>query len=154
MEDGSRSAVRWVLVPAFLLLAACGGAGNTERTGTGSAPSPSPSPSTEAPARPTPSTPAAAASPAPAPSAEAAPVQLRLQFSENTWVEAVVDGGQRISELHVTGEEMLVNAEREIVLTVGNVGAVRATLNGQPYVLPGESGQVGRDLLIKAPAEP
>lgn len=152
MEDGSRSAVRWLLIHAFLLLAACGGAGNTERTGTGGAPSPPPS--IEASARPMPSPPAAAASTAPAPSAEAAPVQLRLQFSANTWVEAVVDGGQRIAELHVAAEEMAVHAEREIVLTIGNVGAVRATLNGQPYELPGESGQVGRNLVIRAPAEP
>lgn len=87
------------------------------------------------------------------PIAATAPVQLRLEFTGNTWVDAVVDGGDRVSELHTTGEEMLVEAEREIVLTIGNGGAVRATLNGNPYPLAGESGQVLRDLVIKAPAE-
>ena len=82
------------------------------------------------------------------------PIELRLEFTEDSWVEAVADGGDPVSELHIAGEEMVVNAQREIVLKVGNVGAVRATVNGQPYALPGKTGDVLRDHVIRAPAAP
>jgi hypothetical protein len=81
-------------------------------------------------------------------------MELRLRFSDDSWVEAVADGQDPISELHIAGEEMVVSAQREIVLDVGNVGAVSATLNGQPYALPGKTGDVLRDHVIRAPTAP
>lgn len=86
-------------------------------------------------------------------STSTAPLQLRLQFTESTWADAVADGGKRASKVYIAGEEMVVNAEREIVLSIGNGGAVRATLNGRPYPIEATSGQVVRDLVIKATAE-
>ena len=96
----------------------------------------------------------AVATSTPAADSAALPVKLLLEFTGDTWVQAVVDGQQRISELHIEGEEMRVEAAREIVLTLGNAGAVRATVNGVPHPLPTESGVVVRDLVIRAPAEP
>ena len=143
---GAPSSQRWVLplLPALLVALACGA---EPRSTEGEPPAPiaasSKAPSSSVPA----ATPAPASDPSNA-------IELRLQFTADSWVKALVDGQSQVSELHIEGEEMVVNAQREIVLTVGNVGAVRATLNGRPYPLPGKTGDVVRDLVIRASAEP
>ena len=132
------------LLPALLVALACGAEPrSTEGGPPATIAAPSKAPSSSVPA----ATPAPASDPSNA-------IELRLRFTADSWVKAVVDGQSQVSELHIEGEEMVVNAQREIVLTVGNVGAVRATLNGRPYPLPGETGDVVRDLVIRASAEP
>ncbi|HYX23295.1 MAG TPA: helix-turn-helix domain-containing protein [Thermoanaerobaculia bacterium] len=96
------------------------------------APAPKPKPATLAAAPPPPS----------------APLQLSLNFNQDCWVEAVIDGKNRFSELRVQGEALQLEAEKSIVLTLGNAGAVEAQVNGYPLDLGKKQGDVLRDLQI------
>jgi cytoskeletal protein RodZ len=87
--------------------------------------------------------------PAAAPAAVPADTMLvNLSFTAECWVEAVIDGSQRISELRVQGESMQIRARESVLLTLGNAGSVRVEVNGRPVQLGGEPGQVVRDLVI------
>jgi cytoskeletal protein RodZ len=87
----------------------------------------------------------AAAPPAPQPSA---PLEVSLDFTKDCWVEAVIDGRNRFSELRVQGEALQLEAERSIALTLGNAGAVEVQVNGYPLELGKRDGDVVHDLLI------
>ncbi len=91
--------------------------------------------------------PRSASTPAPPPQ-PAAPLEVTLNFSQDCWVEAVIDGKNRISELRVQGEALPLEAEKSVVLTLGNAGAVEIQVNGYPLELGKKSGEVVRDLLI------
>lgn len=94
--------------------------------------------------------PAPAPKPAAAPSAPqpSAPLQVSLDFTQDCWVEAVIDGKNRTSELRVQGEALQLEAEKSIVLTLGNAGAVEVQVNGYPLDLGKKKGDVVHDLLI------
>ena len=94
-----------------------------------------------------PSQPAVPARPSPPP--PSAPIQVSLDFSKDCWVEAVIDGGKhRFSELRVQGESLPLEAEKSIVLTLGNAGAVDMQVNGYPLPLNKKDGDVVHDLVI------
>ncbi|HEV7784524.1 MAG TPA: RodZ domain-containing protein, partial [Thermoanaerobaculia bacterium] len=95
--------------------------------------------------------PAPATKPALAPTAPpqpSAPLQVSLDFTQDCWVEAVIDGKNRSSELRVQGESLQLEAEKSIVLTLGNAGAVEVQVNGYPLDLGKKKGDVVHDLLI------
>jgi cytoskeletal protein RodZ len=95
--------------------------------------------------------PAAALKPAATPNAPpqpSAPLQVALDFTQDCWVEAVIDGKNRTSELRVQGESLQLEAEKSIVLTLGNAGAVEVQVNGYPLDLGKKKGDVVHDLLI------
>ena len=111
--------------------------------------------SSEAPAPP----PAAVAAPPPpvAPSPEPTPVMevlpraplvVTMDFAEDCWVEATVDGQRRLSELHVQGESLMLEADELVVLTLGNARAVRIEVNGRQYEMEVGSGRIARDVRI------
>jgi cytoskeleton protein RodZ len=109
------------------------------------------------------SAPPVAATPAPRPAPPGGEVQpeepdvplhVTLGFTGECWVEAVLDGERRISELRVQGESMQLEAEESVVLTLGNGSVVRVEVNGEPFDLGAGPGQVVRDLLIQAPTAP
>ena len=83
-----------------------------------------------------------------APPQPSAPLQVSLDFTQDCWVEAVIDGKNRSSELRVQGEALQLEAEKSIVLTLGNAGAVEAQVNGYPLDLGKKKGDVVHDLLI------
>lgn len=85
----------------------------------------------------------AAAEPAPR-----APLVVTMDFAEDCWVEAEVDGRRRLSELHVQGESLMLEAEEEVVLTLGNARAVRIEVNGLRYEMDISSGRIARDVRI------
>jgi hypothetical protein len=60
----------------------------------------------------------------------------------------VTDGKNRFSELRVQGEALQLEAEKSIVLTLGNAGAVDVQVNGYPLDLGKKEGEVVHDLLI------
>jgi cytoskeletal protein RodZ len=93
---------------------------------------------------PTPVTPPAA----PAPEVPRSPLEVNLDFARECWVEALIDGKNSRSELRVQGESLQLDAERSVVLTLGDGGAVEIHVNGHPLPLARGSGQVVRDLLI------
>ncbi len=89
-----------------------------------------------------------AATPA-APPQPSAPLQVALDFTQDCWVEAVIDGKNHIAELRVQGETLPLEAEKSILLkTLGNAGAVEVQVNGYPLDLGKKKGDVVHDLLI------
>jgi cytoskeletal protein RodZ len=96
------------------------------------------------------SAPQAEVVPAP-PSVPRLPVRVEMEFSGNCWVERVIDDGDRLSELRVAGEALTLEAERSIVLTLGDAQNVRVTLNGKPVALSPDGNNVVRDLRLELP---
>jgi len=89
----------------------------------------------------------APAPPSPLAAPSGAPLEVTLDFTENCWVEAVLDGSERISELRVQGESLRLTARESVSLTLGNAGGVRIEVNGRPFEIAG-GGEVVRDLEI------
>jgi cytoskeletal protein RodZ len=89
--------------------------------------------------------PPAAALPAAAPSA---PLEVALDFSQDCWIEAVIDGKQRLSELRIQGEALQLEAKSSVSLTLGNAAGVAVHVNGFPLELVGRQGNVVRDFVI------
>ena len=83
-----------------------------------------------------------------APPQPSAPLQVTLDFTQDCWVEAVIDSKNRSSELRVQGESLQLEAEKSILLTLGNAGAVEVQVNGYPLDLGKQKGDVVHDLLI------
>jgi cytoskeleton protein RodZ len=84
----------------------------------------------------------------PPPEAPSAPLEVSLDFTENCWVEAVIDTKNRLSELRVQGESLQLEAKQSVVLTLGNAGAVEIQVNGYPLDTGKKKGEVLHDLLI------
>jgi cytoskeletal protein RodZ len=84
--------------------------------------------------------------------AAGAPLRLTLEFAEDCWVELVVDGKRRTSELRAGGETLQLEADRYILLTLGNARGVRAEVDGRPFPLPADPARVVRDLRIERAA--
>ncbi|MFQ5524894.1 MAG: helix-turn-helix domain-containing protein [Thermoanaerobaculia bacterium] len=82
---------------------------------------------------------------------EKAPLIVTMDFTADCWVEAAVDGQRRISELHVQGEAMRLEANQEVRLTLGNPAGVHVEVNGEPYDLSVRSGSIARDIVISLP---
>jgi cytoskeleton protein RodZ len=91
----------------------------------------------------------APAPPAAADSAVAAPPPLRvvLEFGQDCWVEFVVDGKRRTSELRASGELLRLEAADHVLITLGNIEGVRVEVDGHPMPLPA-GARVVRDLRI------
>jgi cytoskeletal protein RodZ len=78
------------------------------------------------------------------------PLVVTIDFTEDCWVEASVDGRRRLSELHVQGESLQIDAERRVELTLGNPSGVVVEVNGEPYSLADyRPGRVARDIVIE-----
>jgi cytoskeleton protein RodZ len=109
------------------------------RTGRGEDRPPSVAP-VAAPAPPPPPVPAAAPS---------APLEVTVEFNQECWVAAVVDGGSRRAEMREQGESMQLEAKQSVVFsTLGNAGAVEIQVNGYPFPLEKKPGEVVHDLKI------
>jgi hypothetical protein len=91
--------------------------------------------------------------PAPTPTPNAAPpagegLVLSLTAREDCWTAAQTDGARVLDRIVKAGETVRVNAQKEIVLSVGNAGGVAYTLNGRPGVPLGREGEVRRGVVI------
>lgn len=93
-------------------------------------------------------TPVPPAPPVPA-AAPSAPLEVTVDFNQECWVEAVVDGGSRRAEMREQGESMQIEAKQSIVFTkLGNAAAVDIQVNGYPYPFDKKRGEVLKDLKI------
>lgn len=107
-------------------------------------PSPVPLPPVSTPAPPVP-----APRPAAAPVAPEAPLEVTLDFTQDCWIEVLIDGSERISELHVQGESLQLAADESVLLVnIGNPAGVEVQVNGRPFDLPGAPDRPARDVLI------
>lgn len=82
------------------------------------------------------------------------PLVVTMDFTEDCWVEAEVDGERRLSELHVQGESLRMEAQERVVLTLGNPSGVRIERNGRPFNPEVRTGRVARDIVIEVEPEP
>ena len=73
-------------------------------------------------------------------------LQIRLTASARCWVEAAVDGRSALARELAAGEEELLVASREIVLTAGNAGGLALSVNGAST---GPLGQTGRVVTLR-----
>ena len=81
----------------------------------------------------------------PAPSA---PLIVTLDFTGECWVEAVIDDDRQISELHIAGEALRLEAQQRVVLTLGDPGVVIVAANGESCPIGAPAGSVARDIEI------
>jgi hypothetical protein len=73
---------------------------------------------------------------------------VRLAPTEECWVWLRVDGGEAEQQLMRAGEAREIRARDEIVMTLGNAGAMHYSVNGQPGRVLGEVGAVVKDLRL------
>ena len=93
-------------------------------------------------------TPVPPSPPVPA-AAPSAPLEVTVDFNQECWVEAVVDGGSRRAEMREQGESMQLEAKQSVVFAkLGNAAAVDIQVNGYPYPLDKKPGEVIKDLKI------
>jgi cytoskeleton protein RodZ len=93
-------------------------------------------------APPPPAVPASAALPG-------APLEVTVDFNQECWVEAVVDGAKGPAEMREQGESMQIEAKESVVFAkLGNAAAVDIQVNGYPYPLDKKRGEVLKDLRI------
>ena len=67
-------------------------------------------------------------------------LRFEMQAQGLCWVEAVVDGKKVVYRLMQPGERQTIEPEREIVLRIGDPGALTYTVNGKPGEPLGKPG--------------
>lgn len=104
-------------------------------------------------------TPPPIAAPAPAPVQVAeplatpekpkAPLEVTLDFTAACWIEAMADGKRVVAQEYAQSESLTVDAQQSVVLvTVGDAAAAEIQVNGLPFSLNGERGEVMHDVVI------
>jgi len=81
-------------------------------------------------------------------SAPTAPLVVTIDFTGECWVEAVIDEDRQVSELHVPGESLRLEAQQKVVLTLGDPEAVIVEVNGESFPIAAPGGEVARDIEI------
>lgn len=71
-----------------------------------------------------------------------APLVVTLDFTEECWVEARVDGAPEVSRLFVAGESIRLEGDESVELTLGNGGGLEVQVNNMPFDLQARSGEV------------
>ena len=87
------------------------------------------------------------AAPMPTPEEPRAPLEVTLDFTGSCWVEVVTDGKPLLSEERVQGESLPIEAQQSVLVKLGDAGAAEIQVNGLPYPLNGQKGEV-REVLI------
>ncbi|HEX2252837.1 MAG TPA: RodZ domain-containing protein, partial [Thermoanaerobaculia bacterium] len=88
--------------------------------------------------------------PAPTPQVPSAPLVVTVDFTEECWLEATIDGGEEtINQLFVAGESLQLEAEQRVVFgTLGNARGVELQVNGMPFDLGPVPGNTARNVVI------
>lgn len=73
---------------------------------------------------------------------------LTLSARQSCWVAAQVDGSTALNRIMTEGETATLEAQGEIVLSVGNAGGLTFSVNNRPGVALGKSGEVRRNIVI------
>ena len=71
-----------------------------------------------------------------------------MTAEQNCWVEVRADGETVISRVLAAGESETLEAQGEIVLSVGNAGGLAIRVNDQPALPLGRSGEVRKNIVI------
>ncbi len=73
---------------------------------------------------------------------------LTMTAQQECWVEVRTDGTTVVNRVLAEGESQTLEARGEIVLSVGNAGALRIRLNDRPALPLGRSGEVRKNIVI------
>jgi cytoskeletal protein RodZ len=73
---------------------------------------------------------------------------LTLTATQSCWVAVRADGQTVLNRVMVKGETETLEAKGELVLSVGNAGGLEFTVNDQPGLTLGRSGEVKRNIVI------
>jgi transcriptional regulator with XRE-family HTH domain len=73
---------------------------------------------------------------------------LTLSANESCWVGVEVDGHVVLNKVLSSGESQTLSATDQIVLSVGNAGALALTINDRPGLALGRRGEVRRNIVI------
>lgn len=87
------------------------------------------------------------APPVPAPSRA---LSVALTMTDSCWTQVTADGRLLVARTMAAGETQSIEADREVVIDVGNAGAVSWTINGRPGKAIGASGEVKHLVLTRA----
>jgi len=94
------------------------------------------------PAPPVVAPPAPVAVPAPAAPVDASAVMtIELDVTGECWISLSADGGTEVARLYRAGEHERIEVTRELVLDVGNAGALQLSIDGKPGKPLGASAQ-------------
>lgn len=86
---------------------------------------------------------------APAPGAPiTGALALTLTARQDCWVEVQVDGTTALSRILTQGETQRLEAQSQIVLSVGNAGGIDFAINDRPGIPLGREGEVKRNIVI------
>jgi cytoskeletal protein RodZ len=86
--------------------------------------------------------------PAPTASAPSESLVLSMTAQQSCWVLARADGETVINRVLEEGESETLEANGEIVLSVGNAGGLAIRVNDRPAAPLGRSGEVRRNIVI------
>lgn len=75
---------------------------------------------------------------------------LTLTARRSCWVGTSIDGGQPLERLLAADETILLRADKEVLLRVGDAGALSLMINSQPAKPLGGSGQVTTARITRA----
>jgi cytoskeleton protein RodZ len=73
---------------------------------------------------------------------------LTMTAEQSCWVEVRADGETVINRVLTEGESETLEAQGEIVLSVGNAGGLAIRVNDQPALPLGRSGEVRKNIVI------
>lgn len=73
---------------------------------------------------------------------------LTLSARQSCWVAAQADGSTVLNRVMTEGETETLEAQGEIVLSVGNAGGLTFSVNNRPGVALGRNGEVRRNIVI------
>jgi cytoskeletal protein RodZ len=142
-----------LILAAGAVLFASARAGWFGRHSEAPAPEPTPSPEVTLPADrvyPPPPNTTAAAPGAPVTGA----LVLSLNARQDCWVDVQVDGTTALSRILTAGETQRLEAQSQIVLSVGNAGGISFTINDRPGIPLGREGEVKHNIVITKESVP
>jgi cytoskeletal protein RodZ len=70
--------------------------------------------------------------------------KLMISCQERTWISVVIDGKEKKEFMLSPQEIIMLNAEEDFDLLIGNAGGVKLMLNGKDTEFTGKSGEVKR----------
>jgi len=73
---------------------------------------------------------------------------IEISFIEETWLQVYADSELKLEALKQPGENVVIQAEKELLLNLGNAGGITYSLNskkGKPF---GHSGAVRKNIII------
>jgi hypothetical protein len=79
---------------------------------------------------------------------------LSLTARQDCWVEVQVDGTTALSRILTQGETQRLEAQSQIVFSVGNAGGVSFAINDRPGIPLGREGEVKRNIVIDKESVP